>query len=622
MLARDGRIGEELIGYHEARAAGGVGLIVVQVAGVCESARYTRDMIMADDDDVVAGYKALSTAVHGHGTRVFGQLFHPGREILEEHGGMRQRAVAPSSVMNERGRVSPRGLRVDEVEEIIEGFGEAARRLRDGGLDGVEIVASHGYLISQFLNPVTNFREDQYGGDEEARARFLREVVSRVRAVDGSMAVGIRVSLDERDPYGLSKDIVIKQVTALAGLGLIDYVSVTTGTSASLAGSDHIAPDMSWANGYLANGSAELRAQLPPDVVVMVAGRVNQPQEAERIIEDAAADAVVMTRALICDPLMPKRAKAGEIEDIRACVGCNQACIGHFQKGVGISCIQRPESGREVTFSKVRITNGKAALVIGGGPGGLKAASALAERGLSVSLFEREAVLGGQVSLAAVLPGREEFGGVTQNLEREARRAGVEITCRREVTAAEDFSGYDIVVVATGATEQVGPIELGEGAELYCAGEVLRGAAVTPGRVVVADFSSDWIGGGVALWLAQRGREVVLVESGACAGETLQQYVRDEMVKKLYLARASVEVLNFTRVFGADCESAYMQHVLTRETSEMGCRAVVSAGWRRPRSMLDALVARGIPAVGVGDCMGPRSVEEAVYEGLLAAVAF
>jgi 2,4-dienoyl-CoA reductase-like NADH-dependent reductase (Old Yellow Enzyme family) len=575
-------------------------------------------MIMADDDGVIEGYAKLSDELHTWGTAVFGQLFHPGREILEEEDGLRQVAVAPSAVMNERGRVMPRSLRLDEIEEIVENYGRAAARLRSGGLDGVEIVASHGYLISQFLNPVTNQREDKYGGDEERRARFLGEVATRVRRVDPEMAVGIRVSLDERDPYGLAKDVIIGQVRTLAEAGLIDYVSVTTGTSASLGGSDHIAPDMSWKNGYLADDSARLRALLPRNVAVMVAGRVNQPQEAERILEEGSADFVGMTRALICDPIMPLWAAAGAVEEIRACVGCNQACIGHFQKGVAISCIQHPESGRESAFSLVRITTGKSALVIGGGPGGLKAAAALAERGVSVELFEREAVLGGQVGPASMLPGREEFGGVTQNLAREAERAGALIRCRREVSADEDFSEYDLVVVATGAQEEVAPLEVVEGAFVYSASAVLGGAELSPGRVVVADFSADWIGGGVGLWLAQRGREVVLVESGACAGEALQQYVRDEMVKAL--ARARVEVACFTRVFGVDSGAAYVQHVLTKETRELECGAVVSAGWRRGRSeLLDALVTLGVNAVGIGDCMGPRSVEEAVYEGLLAA---
>ena len=618
MLAESGRIGDKLIEYHRARAIGGVGLIVVQVAGVHGTARYTKDMIMATDDGVIDGYTQLSLAVHEWGTKVFGQLFHPGREILEEDDGMVQVAVAPSAVMNERGRVVPRALRVEEIRDIVAGYGEAAARLRRGGLDGVEIVASHGYLISQFLNPETNTRDDEYGGDATRRGRFLREVVEVVRAGEADMAVGIRVSLDERGAGGLRKEAMLAYLKEVAAVGGIDYVSVTTGSSATLAGSDHIAPDMGWANGYVAPESARLRAQLPSNVVVMVAGRVNQPQEAERILEEGTADMVAMTRALICDPMMPTWAETGQVEDIRACVGCNQACIGHFQKGIGISCIQHPESGRETTFSVVRIRGAARALVIGGGPGGLKAAAALAERGVRVELFERAVRLGGQVSLAARLPGRSEFGGVTQNLEREARRAGVEITCKREIDVEHDFSPYDLVVVATGAKEAVAPIEIAEGAAVLCATEVLCGAELYGTAVVVADFSSSWVGGGVALWLAERGHEVSLLVNGSCAGETLQQYVRDHMVAEL--SRARVRVAPFTRVGGVDKGGAYIQHVLTNEMGEIPCSTLVSAGWRRGRvGLLDALVARGVNAVGIGDCVGPRSVEEAVYEGLVAA---
>jgi 2,4-dienoyl-CoA reductase-like NADH-dependent reductase (Old Yellow Enzyme family) len=240
----------------------------------------------------------------------------------------------------------PRPLHLAEIREIADGYGQAAARLQRAGLDGVEVVASHGYLPSQFLNPATNLRTDEYGGTSEGRLRFLREVFESVRRHCGpGFVAGLRISLDERDPEGLPEDIAFAASVSLAEDGLADYLNVTTGTSASLAGSDHIAPDMTNANGYVAPLAGKLRAAV--DVPVLVAGRINQPQEAEHIIAAGQADACVMTRAMICDPEMPRLARAGQSDDIRACIACNQACIGHFHLGFPISCIQHPETGRE-----------------------------------------------------------------------------------------------------------------------------------------------------------------------------------------------------------------------------------------------------------------------------------
>jgi 2,4-dienoyl-CoA reductase-like NADH-dependent reductase (Old Yellow Enzyme family) len=621
VLARDGLVTDELIAYHEARARGGAGLIVVQVAGVHETARYTSDMLMATDDSCIAGYRSLAHAVHSHGTKVFGQLFHPGREVLDLNEGTLRVCVAPSSVPNERGRVTPRALTLFEIHEIVNGYASAARRLTDAGLDGVEVVASHGYLPSQFLNPVTNLREDDYGGSTENRRRFLLEVLRAVRgATDG--VVGLRISLNERDEQGLDVDEALAVIGLSSDEELIDYVSVTTGTSATLSGSDHIAPDMSFGAGYVAPEARRVRgvSALP----VMLAGRFNQPQEAERFLADASADAIVMTRALICDPEMPQRARAGELEDIRACVGCNQACIGHFQLGVAISCIQHPESGRELLFPTVRgVPTTRRAAVIGGGPAGLKAAAVLAAHGVHVDLFEAGAWLGGQVRLASGLPGREEFAGVTSNLSREAQRHGVAI----HLNSLVGLSGVaalraDFVVVATGSTSYLPAIEVGGRLALFTPDEVLEERNIPGGHVLVADAAADWVGGGVARLLRSRGHRVTLATSGLVAGETLQQYVRDQHLRDL--GTSGVEVLNLTRLFGVDDDTAYLEHVLTAERTLLGpLSAVVCSGWRRPTSTLLAeLAAREIPAVGIGDCLAPRTVEEAVLEGLQVATAY
>jgi 2,4-dienoyl-CoA reductase-like NADH-dependent reductase (Old Yellow Enzyme family) len=254
-MATDGRVNEALVEYHRARAAGGAGLVIVQVAGVHESARYTSHMLMVTDDGCVEGYRRLADACHAHGCAVFGQLFHPGREIMESQDASAPVAYSASAVPTERFHVTPCPLDDGVIGEIVDGYAGGALRLREAGLDGVEIVASHGYLPAQFLNPRVNLRDGRYGGSDDNRLRFLREVIGSVRAAVGrEVVVGLRISGDEMGHDGLRPDEVVAACKALGSDGELDYLNVTAGSSATLAGSVHIVPPMTVANGYAVSG--------------------------------------------------------------------------------------------------------------------------------------------------------------------------------------------------------------------------------------------------------------------------------------------------------------------------------------------------------------------------------
>jgi NADPH-dependent 2,4-dienoyl-CoA reductase/sulfur reductase-like enzyme len=324
-----------------------------------------------------------------------------------------------------------------------------------------------------------------------------------------------------------------------------------------------------------------------------------------------------MARALIADPEFVSKVAAGRTEDIRACVGCNQACVGHRLAHFPVSCIQHPPSGRERALGDVRPTaSPKRVLVLGGGPAGMKAAVTAAGRGHQVELHEQAGKLGGQVNLAEALPGRAEFGGITTNLQHELQRAGVEIRLNSRLDAdAVRRIAPQHVILATGARPRRPDVEV-EGTEMVDAWAVIDGTAVPGNSVVIADWSCDWSGLGVAEKLARDGYHVRLLSGGSVAGESIQAIVRDQWIGILH--GLGVDMIPFARFYGALDGSAYFQHMTGGEA--IVCEAVdtvvtCSAPQAdRGCDWLDNL--DDLPVSRIGDAVAPRTVEEAVLEGL------
>ena len=618
-LPTDGTVNDAYVAYQESRARGGVGLIVLQVAAVHESARYSSHVLMATDDSCIAGFRKMADVCHSHGASGVAQLFHPGREIMESDDGVAGGAYSASAVPQERFHVMPRQAPVQLIAEIVAGYGAAAKRMQSAGIDGVEIVASHGYLPSQFLNPAVNKRLDQYGGSDANRLRFLREVITAVReATSDSFAVGLRISSREMDTQGLQLDTTLAACQQLAAQ--LDFVNVIAGTSASLGGAVHIVPPMGIENAYLAPDAKLFKENL--QIPVFVAGRINQPQEAEMILAHAEADMVGMTRALICDPQMPAKAAAGLLEDIRACIGCNQACIGRFHRGLPISCIQHPETGRELTFGFgeiPRAAKAKQVMVVGSGPAGLKAASVAAKAGHKVTLYEKSKQLGGQVLLAQKLAGRMEFGGLATNLIRECSLAGVELVTNTVVDRAlVEQQQPDTVSVATGAKPYIPEFENFGAMQVLNSWQLLSGDATAGTSVLIADSMCDWIGMGLARALAENGHKVQLAVNGICAGEQLQSYVRTEMVAALH--RLGVVVIPYMRLYGCDDDTVYMQHTGSGEAVQYQViDTLILCQGHLPQSALADEIRDLTQVHLIGDALAARTAEEAVFDGLKVA---
>lgn len=612
----DRQPGEALIAYHEARARGGAGLIVSEIISVHQTAAFSGHLLTFSDTSGMDDYRRLVEACHRHECKIFAQLFHPGREILSSYSGFAPIAYAPSAVPNERFHIMPKEMSKSLIISIVEGYGTCARNLQAAGFDGVEIVGSHGYLPAQFLSPAVNRRDDVYGGDFERRLNFTREVIAAIRQLAPQLTLGLRLSAHDYEPDGLDEAAVTDICAALDSE--LDYFSLVAGSSATLGASVHITPPMGVENGYLAPLSGGIREKI--NTPVIVTGRINQPQIAEQIIAIGEADMCGMTRAMICDAQMPNKARAGRLEDIRACIGCNQACIGRAHKGLGISCIQHPESGRELQFAEpLPVDSALQVMVVGAGPAGMKAAAVAAARGHRVTLYEKQAQAGGQALLAQRLPGREEFGGIVNNLMRELGNAGVEILCNREVKVEMiQQQQPDRVILATGARPYLPQFEALNTDRTLTYEELLLDPSLAGRSVVIADWRADWIGIGLAERLARDGCRVRLAVNAAMAGETLQIYTRNYYLGWLY--KFGVEILTHLRLCGSDGSSVYLQNTLSDEAVvfEDVDTLVLSMG-QEPENKLElALSGSGIEAVVIGDCLLPRTAEEAVYEGLIA----
>ncbi len=619
ILAVDGSPDDDMAAYHEARAKGGAALVVVESARAYGGDVTQSYYIDASRDECIPGYQKIARAVHRHGTKVFGQLNHGGR-IIGSYRGLRLVPHAPSAIPDHRFHCMPRAMSTEHIKELVKAFGEAAARLMEAGLDGIELAASHGMLMAQFLNPLTNRRDDVYGGTEENRYRFVAELIHAVRASMGEDKVlGIRMSAEEIEPDGIDAAGWLRICSRLNAESGLDYLNVTVGSMMGLGGSIHVVPPMQIEHAYTAPKAGAIKAMVQKSV--FVAGRINQPQIAEQVLANDQADMCGMTRALISDPEMPNKARAGRLDDIRACIGCNQACIGHYHQGVGISCIQHPVTGRERSLDVLPPAEvSRRVLVVGGGPAGMKAASTAALRGHRVVLCESSRRLGGQVLLAQALPGRDEFGVLVDNFKRELELADVEVRLNTPVDESYVAEHQpDVVVIATGATPYRPEVDIADDVHAADAWQVLLGEVNPGASVVVADWRCDWVGVGVAEKLAREGCNVRLCVEGVHAGQNLQMYLRDHWAGELH--KLGVQVTPYARLFGADGDTVYFQHASSGEpiVLEQVDTLVMAQGHQPQIALEQALMDLDVIVLLVGDCLSPRSAEEAVYEGYMAA---
>jgi 2,4-dienoyl-CoA reductase (NADPH2) len=601
-LARRRAISDRHVSYYRRRAVGGAGVIVVEEAAVHESDwPYERSPLAADAGP---GWRAVGEACHAEGALVLAAIGHSGGQGSSAYS--QAPLLAPSRVPEVNSREVPKWMEAADVAAVVDGFATAARLAVTSGLDGVEINGGQHSLLRQFLSGLTNHRDDDWGAD---KLRFATFVLRAVRGAVGDAVVGLRLSCDELAPWaGITPEAAPEIAAALAEY--VDYVTVVRGAIFSVAATR---PDGHVDPGFNLDLARSLRAALPARVAVIAQGSIVDPGQAEWALGDGVCDAVEMTRAQIADPDLAAKLAAGDGERIRPCILCNQTCQVRDARNPIVTCVVEPRSGHEWEDPAVEGAAPQAldVLVVGGGVAGLECARVAALRGHRVTVAEQRDAIGGMVPTAARGAGRERLAAVVDWLDAECSRLGVKVETGRTVTADELASFDGAVVLCTGSTPGRRDYEV-DGGTVLTAAEVLDGAALPEGPVVVWDPIGGPIGISVAETQRAAGRDVALVTPDLIAGNELARS-GDLAPANVRLQGSGVVIERRSVLVAVTAAGADVQDKFTGARRTLPAAVVVDAGHRLPGDELWR--ASGGRHARAGDAVAPRTIHEAILEG-------
>ena len=633
----DRKPNQRLIDFYLARAKGGCGLIVIGGVGIdLEGSGLMLPSI--ENDDFVPAWKTLADALRPHGARLFLQLFHAGRY---QHSMLARgaTAVAPSAVASRYTREEPRALELDEIPVIQEKFAAAAVRAQAAGIDGVEIIGSAGYLICQFLSPVTNLRTDEYGGSFENRARFGREVMEKVRAAVGPhYPVGMRVAGSDFVPGGNTNAQLIEAYKVFATAG-VDFFNVTGGWHETLVPQlPSMVPRGAYA--YLA---ANIRREI--DVPGVASNRIVEPDQAEAVLQDTLVDMVTIGRSQIADPEWANKAQEGRAAAIRPCVGCMQGCLDRLFSMRDVECLCNPVAGHEAKRQLSPAAEVKTVVVVGGGPAGLEAALTASRRGHKVILLEKGDEIGGQLPLVAAPPGREEFNSLNLYYREALGNSSVDLRLRTDATP-ETIKELkpDVVLVAAGSSQLVPPIPGVDRPEVVTAWDVLLERAEVGRKVAV--LGGGAVGVETAITVAERGgvsgeglkfllkheaedfetlkklatrgvREVTILEKLSKIGKDIGPTTKWVLLKELDMLGVETQVkAEVTAITDAGVEYTWGEASKTLKVDTV----VLALGSRPNDELVRSLEEASIECITIGDVKKPRKIMDAVHEGFLTAL--
>ncbi|MCB6993505.1 FAD-dependent oxidoreductase [bacterium 210820-DFI.6.37] len=645
-----GLINQQMIEFFRLRAKGGPGLIIVG-GGQIDPVNYTdRDMVCVSDDSAMKGLKQLTDTIHEEDCGVFLQLMHSGRYAPSSlyHG---VGPVAPSPVPSRLTGETPHELSPDEIRRLIGLYAAASLRAKNCGFDGIELCANSGYLIGEFLSPLTNQRTDRYGGDLSGRMTFLREIIAAVQAAAGSdFPLGVRIGGNDFMAGGNQLDDAVYIAKELEKLG-VSLISVTGGwheTSVPQVTMD--VPPGTFS--YL--GAAIHQAVSVP---VAMSNRLDM-KTAQQLVEEDIADLAAMARPFLADPSCVRKAENGDFDSIRPCLGCNQGCLDNIMRHRPVKCLANPLAGREAELMKNGLPpeRGQAAapqrlLVIGAGPAGMEFALTAAKRGYKVAVWEAGKEAGGQLNLAAAPPGRQDFKKLVHYLYQSCLDQGVqfcfETKAEKKTLARQLKTGaFDRVILATGARPIQPPFPQDPEADILQAWDVLAGKARTGKTVLI--IGGGAVGVETALYLSQIGtltprqlaflflnkaesedrlrklltqgnKQIILVEMEHKIGKDIGITSRWGMLSRL--KQAGVRILTDTRVTRVTSHGADLT-LPDGSAQHIDAETIVLAAGSRPHShLLKELEEFSDRVTVLGDAGGPAKAMDAVFQGYEAALA-
>lgn len=585
---------DRYVRYYEEKAKGGCGLCICggsSVVSIDSPQSWWKSVNLATDK-IIPHFQNLADAVHRHGGKIMIQITHMGRRSRWD-GENWPNLMSPSGIREPVHRATCKTIEEEEIWRIIGDFARAAKRAQDGGLDGVELSAVHQHMIDQFWSPRVNKRTDEWGGTFENRMRFGMEVLKAVReAVGPDFAVGLRMCGDEFHPDGLNHED-LKEIAAYYNkTGMVDFFGVVGSgcdTHNTLA---NVIPNMAFPPEPFLHLAAGIKTVV--DVPVIHAQNIKDPNQAERILDAGYVDFVGMTRAHIADPHIIAKIKMNQIDQIRQCVGANY-CIDRQYQGLDVLCIQNAATSREYQGLPhiIEKTEGpiRSVLVIGGGPGGMEAARVAAERGHKVTLVEKADALGGQITLAAQAPQRDQIAGITRWYALELARLGVDVRLGTSADAALIRDEQpEVCILATGGQpfiEQEPEWGAAEGL-VVSSWDILSGA-VEPGKnVLVFDSICEFSGMSVADYLSAKGALVELVTDDTkpgvgIGGTTFPTYYRSLYEKEVVMTSD----LNLVQVYTeGDQKIAVLENEYTGQQEERVVDQVVIENGTRPNESL------------------------------------
>lgn len=604
--------------YWGERAKGGAGLIITEELTVHPTDMAYEKLIDVYHAEVIPGFKKITDYVHQYDAKIFAQLNHNGQQ---GDGSISRLPVwAPSPIPDVLFRETPKAMEPEDIEEVARYFAKSAIHVREGGFDGIELQFGHSSLARQFLSPLTNFRSDEYGGSLENRMRAPLKFIAAVRkAVGNDFTLGIRMCADEMIPGGLDLAQVQEICARFEASGLIDFMDLSIATFYNLY---LVEGSMHTPLGYTIPLAAGIREKIK--LPVFCTGRINDPVMAEKVLANGQADMIGMCRGLICDPFLPKKAQEGRMEDIRYCIACNQGCIGRIGMNKTLGCVQNPAVGREKEWGEGTLEKAsvkKKVTIVGGGPAGMWAAKMAGRRGHKVTLIDRNEGLGGQVVTAMKGTGRDEFGVIIRNEKSQVDKAGVTVKLGAEATTEQLLAEKpDVVIVATGSIPKKHPVGGADGPAIFNVLQVLNGEAELGQNVCLIDYDGHQRATATAEFLANQGKKIDMITSSLfiCAelGPTQDLYSsRQRLLQKGVTFTPDIAVIEVGGEAGAKTVKGF--NVYSNVWNDWGPydSIVLAMGQQVEEDLYMSLKGKVPELYRIGDCVAPRKVDMAIWEG-------